>query len=162
MDALDLFLAGEPLGNPDPLPAKPDLPERQRRFVEAYMGEAKGNATQAAVIAGYGADNRNSAAARASQLLDEPKIQEAIRKRAESDPLIATRKNRQQFWTSVMNDHTVEMKDRLRASELLGKCQADFVKQTELTIVADARSELQSALSRIAKRAAQSESTKVG
>ena len=34
---------------------------------------------------------------------------------------------RQEFWTKVMNDPDEDMKNRLRAAELLGKSEADFL-----------------------------------
>lgn len=43
---------------------------------------------------------------------------------------VATRKKRQEFWTGTMNDDNAQMPDRLRASELLGKSEADFVEKT--------------------------------
>ena len=110
------------------------LTEKQRRFVEAFMGSAKGNATQAARLAGYnGGDEtlRNVG----SRNLTKPHIQEAIGARvdADEDGLIATREDRQRWWSEVMRDSTVDMKHRLRASELLGKTQADFVERQEVT-----------------------------
>jgi hypothetical protein len=39
-----------------------------------------------------------------------------------------TRQQRQQFWSKVAGDESQEMKDRLRASELLGKSEADFTE----------------------------------
>jgi hypothetical protein len=40
---------------------------------------------------------------------------------------IATRQDRQRFWTRTMGNKDVSMSDRLRASELLGKSEADFI-----------------------------------
>lgn len=45
--------------------------------------------------------------------------------------MIATREKRQELWTKVMNAEGVEMKDRLRASELLGKSEGDFISKIE-------------------------------
>jgi phage terminase small subunit len=110
------------------------LSERERRFVEAYMGEAAGNATVAAVSAGY---SKKTAGSIASRLLKKVNIRQAIDDRAKTDPSTATREERQRFWTDVMlgkgpyND--TAMRDRLKASELLGKSQADFVELHEHT-----------------------------
>ena len=46
---------------------------------------------------------------------------------------IATREERQRFWTSVMMDESVEWPQRLRASELLARSQADFLDRREIT-----------------------------
>lgn len=117
------------------------LSEKQRRFVEAYMGQAAGNALEAARIAGYSSPRGSSNAnMKNSAILD------AIGKRQESDPLIADRKERQRFWTAMMrgeltrDDVTLEGKlvkvgpswnERMRASELLGRSCADFVDRKE-------------------------------
>lgn len=50
---------------------------------------------------------------------------------------IATREDRQSFWTEVMRDKLEKMVDRLRASELLGKSQADFVDRMEVKELSD-------------------------
>lgn len=51
---------------------------RQRLFVEALAGPARGNATKAAEMAGYNASNRNSLCATASENLRKPMIQRAL------------------------------------------------------------------------------------
>ena len=107
------------------------LTRKQRRFIDAYMGEAKGNGTMAATLAGY-AGSYQTLSSVACGLLKNPNIQRAMAQVAEDDPLIATRCDRQRFWTQVMGDGEAEMKDRLKASELLGKTQADFVERREV------------------------------
>ena len=104
------------------------LKERERRFVEAYM--ASGNATDAAVGAGYA---KTSAHVTGSRLLRKAKVQAAIDTRVAEDPGIATRERRQQYWTQVFEGQGeyrgASLRDRLRASELLGKSQGDFVER---------------------------------
>jgi phage terminase small subunit len=108
------------------------LTEKQRRFVDAYMGEAKGNGTEAARVAGYrGSDSTLGAVAHEN--LKKPKIAAAIQERVDADPMIATREDRQRFWTDTMKDTGEDMKHRLKASELLGKSQADFIDRHEVT-----------------------------
>lgn len=115
-----------------------ELTEKQRRFVEAYMGEAAGNATEAARQAGYAGDDITLASV-GYENLRKPQIRAAIESRAEEDPLVATRFDRQRFWTRVMvgkefdGDEPPAMKDRLKASELLGRSQLDFVERVEHT-----------------------------
>lgn len=115
-----------------------ELTEKQRRFVEAYMGKAAGNATKAARIAGYSGDDITLASV-GYENLRKPQIHAAINARTESDPLVATRFDRQRFWTRVMlgkefvGDEAPAMKDRLKASELLGRSQLDFVERVEHT-----------------------------
>lgn len=104
------------------------LTERERRFVEAYMGEAAGNATKAAMLAGY---SRKTARQIGARLLTKVDIKSAIDARAECDPAVSNRTDRQRFFTHVMRDPSVAMKDRLKAAELLAKSQGDFVKKIE-------------------------------
>jgi phage terminase small subunit len=110
----------------------PMLNERERRFVEAYMGAAAGNATKAARLAGY---STNTADKHASRLLRKVGIQQAIDQRAKTDPAVWTREDRLRFWTAVASGRAgfakASLRDRLKASELLGKSQADFVERVE-------------------------------
>ena len=102
------------------------LTPRQQAFVDAYAG----NATEAAIAAGY---SRQTARAQGSRLLTNADIREAIeaRRSKSSERLIATREDRQRFWTEVLRDVGSEMRDRLKASELLGKSEADFTEKVE-------------------------------
>lgn len=99
------------------------------------MGVAAGNGTEAARLAGY-KGNDVTLCAVGSQNLRNPQIRKAIDERAEEDPKIATREQRQKFWTEVMlgtgDNGFVEMRDRLKASELLGKTHGDFVEKLEV------------------------------
>lgn len=108
------------------------LSERHRQFVEAFMANG-GNATRAAITAGY---SKRTADRQASRLLRNAKVRGAIDARAKSDPAVWTREDRQRFWTSVASGTgrfaTAPLRDRLKASELLGKSQADFVERHEI------------------------------
>lgn len=124
-------------------PAAPAAPvaltEKQRRFVEAYMGEAAGNATEAAALAGYVGD-RNTVSSVGVENLRKPAIRAAIEGLTEADPLVATRFDRQRFWSRVMagseldGSKPVQMKDRLRASELLARTQGDFIERIDAAV----------------------------
>ena len=100
------------------------LTVKQQRFVEAYNG----NATEAMIAAGYSA---KSAASNVDKILKNTEIQAAIqnREKARNSAAIATRDERQTFWTSVLRDPETELRDRLRASELLGKSEGDFLER---------------------------------
>lgn len=100
---------------------KSKLTTKQQRFVDAYDG----NATQAALAAGY---SKKTAAFIGAQNLKKIQIIEAIKKRTKKSDTkrIATREDRQKFWTDTMQDSELDMSTRLRASELLGKSEADF------------------------------------
>lgn len=62
--------------------ARAKLTEKERRFVEAFMGEAAGNGTQAALLAGY-TKNRGSARTLAARVLAKVRVQQAIVARAQ-------------------------------------------------------------------------------
>ena len=100
------------------------LTRKQMAFVAAFHG----NAAEAARAAGYSA---KTAKAIGSELLTKPDIADAIREREQerTDSMIATREERQSFWTSVLRDPDESMRDRLKASELLGRSEADFLEK---------------------------------
>ena len=115
------------------------MTERERRFVDAYMGAAAGNGTEAAKAAGYGSPRQA-----ASRLLTKSSVSDEIATRqakiaTERDKALAivatadirTRVERQQWWSKVMWDETVPWPIRVKASELLGRSEADFVDRHE-------------------------------
>lgn len=115
-------------------PGADGLTERERRFVTFYMGEAAGNATKAARLAGYSA---KTARKQGSRLLrTKGHIRAAIDQAAKDDPAVWTREDRQRFWTAIAAGTdgfgNAELRDRLKASELLGRSQADFVDRHEV------------------------------
>ena len=105
------------------------LTVKQLRFVESYDG----NATAAAIAAGYSA---KTACFIGNENLRKPNIIKAIKAREAKKvkPHIASREDRQKFWTETMRDMTADLKNRLRASELLGKSEADFIERIEANI----------------------------
>ena len=102
------------------------LNARQKAFAEYYDG----NITEAAKKAGYSV---KTAYSQGQRLLKNVEVQAAIKAResTESRDRIATRQKRQEFWTDVMEDRKAEMKDRLKASELLGKSECDFTEKIQ-------------------------------
>ena len=96
--------------------------EKQLRFVNAYDGSVK----EAAKICGLSYEY-------CRQIVTKPHIVLLLRNRSDTtnNKLIATRQQRQEFWSVVMKNKKEGMKDRLRASELLGKSEADFVDRVE-------------------------------
>jgi hypothetical protein len=69
-------MADEEIQQPEPEEIK--LTYKQRRFVDAYVGEAKGNGTRAAIIVGYA---EKGARVEAHRLLTNANIQAAIKER---------------------------------------------------------------------------------
>lgn len=106
------------------------LTQKMRAFVEAYDGSVENAAKKAGITYQY-----------ARKLSTKVNIIAAIRNKQSTQlmPLIATREERQQFWSETMKNPEIDMKDRLKASELLGKSNADF---TEKILVGDLESEL--------------------
>lgn len=118
-----------------------NLQPMQQDFVNAYTG----NATEAAAIAGY-----KHPGSQGHRLLKNVEIITAIRERenGHTESLIYTRQQRQQFWTDVMTGKIGEsviddkgkitetpaaLRERIKASELLGKSQADFIERKVVT-----------------------------
>lgn len=103
------------------------LTPRKLKFIAVFDG----NATTAAIEAGWSKATAKQAGYRAMQ---DPEVIEAIQKREGADlaPAIATRKERQAFWTAAMRDQSAKYADRLRAAELLGRSEADFTDKIEV------------------------------
>ena len=89
---------------------------KQKKFAELYA--ASGNATQSAIGAGY---SESTARSIASENLTKPDIIKYVNQLGQDDHngRIATAVERQEFWSSVVRDPDAEMRDRLRASEIL-------------------------------------------
>jgi hypothetical protein len=96
------------------------LTVKQQRFIDAYAGDIKEAAQKAELSYDY-----------ARKLVTKRHILEAIQNRQETEVRpkdIADRQERQAFWTKIMRDGKEETKDQLKASELLGKSEADFTE----------------------------------
>ena len=117
------------------------LSEKQLKFCEVYAANG-GNATAASRDAGYKQPNVQGA-----QNLAKLGIQEYIKELTEKikSARVATARERQEFWTEVMrgkaetftdDDGNVicgtKMADRIKASELLGKSQMDFIEVVKI------------------------------
>lgn len=110
-----------------------ELTEKQRRFVEAYVGEAQGNATKAARLAGYSGDDR-TLAVKGAEAVRNGKVARAIEdaRKATTSTAVATREERQAFLSKMMRDEEIEPKDRLKACEVLGRMHGDFIEKHEV------------------------------
>ena len=122
---------------------KKKLTAKQSTFIDAYLGEAKMNAAQAARIAGYkhpetqGAENLRKL---------RPYIDEVMSERHSN--AIATQKEVQEFFTSVLRGEVKEevvasnglvlevpasTKDRLKAAECMGRAYGMFTERKEIS-----------------------------
>lgn len=98
---------------------------RKERFCLEYA--ASGNATQAAIAAGYSAQTARSQGNRLLTNVDIKarieELQQEIRREK-----IADIASIQAFWTDVLKDASAKTADRLKASELLARSQGAFLK----------------------------------
>jgi len=123
------------------------LSEKERRFCDAYAGDAAGNGAKACRMAGYEATDA-SLATIAWRLLRKVDIKRAIDARMESDPLVAGRVERLRFLTSVLRGEItdekldgegsrvelrVDSKARLAAEAALSKVAGEHVQKVALT-----------------------------
>ena len=110
------------------------LNAKRAAFVREYLKDL--NATQAAIRAGY---SKKTAKQQGSRLLSDADVSEAVRKGQAhlEGKAIATRAERQQFWTRVLlgqEDPDAKLADRLKASELLGRSEADFTDKVDANV----------------------------
>jgi len=102
---------------------------KQKLFIENY----EGNATEAAKKAGYHGNDKTLAQI-GYENLNKLEIRTEIEKRTALvlEPIIADRQSRKEFWTAIMIDPGVPLRDRLKASELLAKSEGDFLPAKEI------------------------------
>ncbi len=108
-----------------------NLSPKRRAFVKAYKGEARGNATLAAKLAGY-----KQPTVQGCRLLTNVNVRDAIGAEPVSNRHIASPEELQSFWTGVLEgteDPDAKMMERLKASELLAKCKGMFLERREIT-----------------------------
>ncbi len=108
------------------MPDKP-LTAKQQAFISLYaapQSETYNNAYQSAIKAGYGESAANQAC---KVIVGNCRVDAAITafKQELEQKTVYSRQQRQQFWTKTMQE-APNMCDRLRASELLGRSEADF------------------------------------
>lgn len=112
------------------------LNERDKKFADEYI--RTGKIIESAIKAGFAEStardraaewlNPNSKSAKLSVLEYISEINKKIEKEK-----IADAKEIQEFWTKTFRDEEVEMKDRIKTSELLAKVQGAFVENINLT-----------------------------
>ncbi len=102
---------------------KRPLTIKQQRFVDKYEGNTKQAAKHAKLSYDY-----------CRRLVTESHIIAAIQHREsrKAKGTIATREERQEFWTETMRNDSVDIKDRQKASELMGKSEADFTDKVQV------------------------------
>ncbi len=116
-------------------PNKKPLTDLERNFVDCYENKGFTNVMASMIEAGY---KPKTAKCHGKGILERPRVIHAIelRQRKTKAKTIATRKQRQAFWTAQTDCTTNNLSDRLRASELLGRSECDFV-QVQANLNAD-------------------------
>jgi hypothetical protein len=112
--------AAQPKKKPAQDKAQRPFTVKQQRLIDCYAGDIKEAAKKAKISYGY-----------ARRLVTKGNILAAIQNRQETEvrpKTIADRQERQAFWTKIMRNTHQETKDRLKASELLGRSEADFTE----------------------------------
>jgi hypothetical protein len=101
------------------------LTEKQRRFVEAFLGPAQGNGTKAAGMAGV---PRKSCATMAWRWLRKVEVQRALVARVERKEAVGavTAAEREQAMADLFRDKTIDLKDRLRVLDMLNRCAGAY------------------------------------
>lgn len=110
---------------------EPKIKPQLKLVATYYCGECAGNAEAAAVKAGYSPKYARGNAYKLVARVDVKAYIAYLQYLQANDPAnpalhIATLNEIQDFWTNVMQGKCYEMKDRLRASELLAKAQGAF------------------------------------
>ena len=114
------------------------LTERERRFVDAYIGEAAGNGARAAILAGYA---RGSAKVTASRLLTRANVRVSLEQKRTVAAVvaevsaIATLTERRTILATLMRDDMVKASSRIRAIDVDNKIEHVYVEHHHHTHV---------------------------
>jgi phage terminase small subunit len=128
---------------------KNELTQRQRLFVEAYIGSCNGNAREASRAAGYSGDD-NALSQRGFELVRNPKIAELIGVRVQEAVMRANEvlselsliaKADWQNFLEIRRDRegetiaaTLKLSDKIKALELVGKYHKLFSERLDLSV----------------------------
>ena len=105
------------------------LNTRQKAFCEYYV--ACGNATEAAIKAGYSKKTAKSIGQRLLTNVDVKTYIKELNKKVK-DERIADMKEVKEFWSKTLRDTNAKMQDRLKASEFIAKTNGAFLDKVEL------------------------------
>ncbi|MFQ6896479.1 MAG: terminase small subunit [Turicibacter sp.] len=105
------------------------LTPKQQAFADYYI--QTGNATESAIKAGY---SQKTAKETGYENLTKPHLQQYIEKKQKEleSSRMADMTEVREFWTEVMRDIDSEMKDRLKASEMIAKTSGAFLNKVEM------------------------------
>ena len=96
---------------------------KERRFIDAYLGSANGNGTEAVLAAGY-QQSRKVAGVTSAQLLAKPRIRQEVERRqaARTAVAILTADERDVILSRLASLSKLNAKDRIAAIKELNKC----------------------------------------
>ena len=94
-----------------------------------YVGKCCGNAEKSVVEAGYSPKYARGNAHKIVARQDVQKYIEYLRDNTDNVRDIMELNDIQEFWSKVIQNKSLDMKHRLRASELLGKSKGAFTEQ---------------------------------
>lgn len=100
------------------------MTEKQRRFAEHYAASA--NATEAAKAAGYSDKTARSQGQRLLTNADIKQYITSLQSETRSGRIV-TMEQVKAFWSEIMNNPDEDIKNRLKASELLAKAGGLFL-----------------------------------
>lgn len=107
------------------------LSPKQRAFVVAFLGKARGNATQAAILAGY---SQRTAKQQGSRLLTNVDVRAALDHQVETREraAIATADECDAFLTQVMRGEVwCDIDDRIKAAQELNRVKGRHTQTVE-------------------------------
>ena len=102
------------------------LTDKQQRFVDLWTG----NAEETASLVPFA--NPRQAGSRALTNVNICRLIKATRD-VELKPQVMSRIERQEFWTKIVTASDENTQHRLKASELLGKSEGDFIDRLAVT-----------------------------
>jgi len=125
-------------------PALSKLSQKRRQFVLAYVGEAEGNATKAAKLAGYAnprqmgsrltkVDQVNRAIEEVRVADESPKIMDRARRKALLSRIASGEEADIYIIDKEFQEGAPQLKSRLKAIETLGRMEGDYLERLELS-----------------------------
>ena len=106
------------------------LNARQKAFCEYYV--ASGNATDAAIKAGYSERTAKSIGQRLLTFVNIKKRIEELSQKIANNNNIMTAKERQEYLTKLINSDDVKVSDKLKALDILNKMTGEYTQKVEV------------------------------
>lgn len=110
------------------------LSERERRFIDAYMGPCAGNGTESARVAGY-KGSAKVVGVQAARMLARASIQSAIaaRRKELASTAIADAQERREVLTTILRSPETDPGARIKAVDVANRMDGVYVERHEVT-----------------------------